>query len=322
LRRSNDARQKYVGGSDVVVCDFRCSFRFIQMKLSERDVSISFLIRNMETTKRRGGIYYPRKGGGKSNMLFKDKTKDSHKSPETQLKPPIISHVVPADKNPNPSNNIKPPSNPNPSHNVKPSRSSRPSSAPQIRVRQTVQKPPDPPQWDKSTYYLDREYLTIVQDNKISKYRKSEWGSIAHPPSCSLGGADNQSDRRTISSSYSRNRPCKTSGPALNHEANHVGFNKNLMERVEAADGTGIHLSKWNVSTKDFDEPQRAKPLEIPDKMSSQHLMGEYYAHDQLEVLHHQGEIVQTQRAIPREGWDITKDPSRHLPGNSRAKQR
>jgi hypothetical protein len=187
------------------------------------------------------------------------------------------------------------------------SHSLRPTSAPNHRpkssefphrVRKAMVRNPDHAPWDNSTYNVDREHLLILQDNKISKYRDTivsgEPPSLSSTPQTIKAGATHEDDRKTITSSYSRCRDARTSGPILNVESHHIGFTQKTLERVRESTSTGIHGTQWNVSTKDRDDEPRAKPNLSIDSKSSEKFHEVFYSSDVRRAVTSRGVIVPT----------------------------
>mmetsp|Transcript_9919 Transcript_9919/g.14933 ORF Transcript_9919/g.14933 Transcript_9919/m.14933 type:complete len:309 (-) Transcript_9919:425-1351(-) len=285
------------------------------MRLSQ-DIEVGYSIRGQTHYRRRAGILVsPRRGGGTSNWsrVRGDKNAarqlasaeksgnggDKNISAGSQLK-----YASPDSKKGIKENNAN-------VHSRRPlsapSRRVTPSGAPpdehQHRVRRNVELSQASFVWDKSTKCPDREHLTLTQDNEISKSRKDTWGSMSRPPSATAAGRSHENDRKTIASSYSRCRTSKTSGPVVNLQSHLVGRSKEVEEHIEDLLDTGIHDVKWNVSTKDKDEEERAKPAIIPSK-SSKHLKQVYYSKERTKSRQMRGTIVDTNQPLPKGKWE------------------
>jgi hypothetical protein len=283
-----------------------------------QDIEIGYEIRSNEHTKRRGGVFSPRKGGGKTNLSGK---RHDDRVPLFETKPMVPKSGSSITKNNTTTSSVYVNSPPQASSPVK--KPTRPISAPiqrpqsaelPQRVRKAVIHPPDHAPWNNSTSNLDREFLLILQDNEISKFRQEVWESPPNnnprPQTTNLGPSY-EYDRKTISTSYSRCRDAKTSGPILNIASHHVGFAQKTVERISKKTSTGIHGSKWNVSTKDRDEDPRAKPEMPSDSKSSSKLHETFYSSDVWKDITSRGVIkAQSSSSFPHKinhTWDDVK---------------
>jgi hypothetical protein len=292
-----------------------------------QDIEISYEIRSADHIKRRGGVFSPRKSGGVGNR-------------NQSYHPAIVSaspRQQPTQPQPLPQPNIdfkftktNQSSSPQVFEKKKPSSNHRPISAPiqrpksaelPQRVRQPVVKPPDHAPWDNSTYNVDREHLLVIQDNEVSKFRdRIAWS--ASPPEILKIGPTHEENRKTISTSYSRCRDPRTSGPILNVESHHVGFKQKTIQRIHAHTATGIHENQWNVSTKDRDEEPRAKPELSSDSKSSDRFHEVFYSSEVRKELTSRGVIVPTQSAALSSSSQISPPSASSPRGASSSGQR
>lgn len=279
-----------------------------------QDIEISYEIRSNERTKRRGGVFSPRKGGGRSNLPSMIGS-DDILSPKKPISPQKQSPKNTNNQYLSSTNERSPPSSPK-------KKISRPTSAPSQRpksaevpqrVRKAATKPADTVPWNSSTGNVDREYLLLLQDNEISKFRQAAWDiPISARPTTANIGASHENDRKTITTSYSRCREARTSGPILNISSHHVGYAQKTAERISEITSTGIHDTRWNVSTKDRDEEPRARP-EIPfDSKSSYRFHETFYSQDAWRNISSRGVMTPSQQSpmtINKTWDDIKKVP-------------
>jgi hypothetical protein len=285
-------------------------FHFMRLR---QDIEIGYEIRSNEHAKRRGGVFSPRKGGGKTNYLLspQDRNISLETKPMLPKSTPSMEKskqtISPIYGKPSPTSPARKPPRPTSAPMQRP----RTTEFPQ-RVRKAVLLPPDNTPWDNSTSNLDRGFLLILQDNEISKFRQEVWESPRNTrPETAHIGPSHEHDRKTISTSYSRCRDARTSGPILNISSHHVGFAQKTAERISDKTTTGIHGSRWNVSTKDRDEEPRAKP-EIPsDSKSSIKLHETFYSTDVWRDISSRGVIkTQSSSSSPQQinsTWDDVK---------------
>lgn len=274
-----------------------------------QDIEIGYEVRSSEHTKRRGGVFSPRKGGGRSNLsamrgsddiLSQTKTMHSRKSPQKVSNNQYVSPVNEKSSMHSPEKKIPRPTS---------APIQRPKSANPQRVRKAIIKPTDNVPWDSSTGKIDRDYLMLLQDNEISKFRQAAWDPpVSARPTTANIGPSHEYDRKTITSSYSRCREARTSGPILNIASHHVGYAQKTAERISEITSTGIHDSRWNVSTKDRDEEPRARP-DIPiDSKSSNRFHETFYSTDVWRAISSRG-VIKSQQSVANttKTWDDIK---------------
>lgn len=131
------------------------------------------------------------------------------------------------------------------------------------RIRKPKLPWEDPNKWNSSTTVGNRDELSLLMDNKISKFRKSEWAKEQATPAPCFEGPNNVSGRKTIHSSYSRHRNARTSGPVLN-----LDIDLALAQIPAPPTPRPLQENRWNVQTKDRDDEPRAKPNMPPSKDS------------------------------------------------------
>lgn len=337
-----------------------------------QDIEISYEIK-AEYTKRRGGVFSPRKGGGRTNLTSNNnninnniniksetnknintttnnitnkntlKQQNNQTNTNTATATPTETRSI-GKQNQSIKQNNNNNSNTNNNNNMNEQKDipisfnseklKRPTTAPSQRpksadvsqrVRRAFQKPQDQAPWNNSTTPSDRDMMTILQDNEISKYRQNAWGPSTPPkPSSPAAGPLYESDRKTLSTSYSRCRDSRTSGAILNISTHHVGYAQHTMQRIQETSNTGIHHTRWNVSTKDCDEQPRAKPNIPFDQMSSETLFNTFYSNDVLKEISSRGVIKSgsknqssTTTATEKTWDDVTKiyqTPKFHSP--------
>mmetsp|Transcript_22401 Transcript_22401/g.23075 ORF Transcript_22401/g.23075 Transcript_22401/m.23075 type:complete len:330 (+) Transcript_22401:79-1068(+) len=294
-----------------------------------QEIEISYEIK-AEYNKRRGGVFSPRKGGGKTNLSSTNNNNNNNtytnNNNNKQIKQENYNYErkdIPINNNSNNNNNNKfnntnRTTNTNININVNTNtntlitprspigeKQKRPTTAPSQRpksvdnyhrVRHAFQKSEEQPPWNNSTTAVDRDRSIIIQDNEISKYRQNAWGYSTPPKLLSpTTGPSHESDRKTLSTSYSRCRDARTSGPILNISTHYVGYAQQTMQRINENTNTGIHNIRWNVSTKDRDEEPRAKPNISIDQMSSEKLFDTFYSNDVLKEVSSRGIIKQNE---------------------------
>lgn len=281
----------------------------------KQDIDVQYAIKGSAHFKRRTAIFSPRKGGGHSNLT------------QVQNDPQKIMDILsprahPQIREPPKANEINGGTHHigKPRNKIKNSDVLRPHSAPSIldtqrkaenhiRVRNMV-KPyaPNSRNWDSSTYCLDRDQLQIEQDKKILSFRKSRHIVASKPPyNTSKIGASHEGDRKTLSCSFSRCRVSKTSGNIINIHSHRCGYGAAIEKHVDELNDTGIHECKWNITTRERDEEERAKPLASSDK-SADFLRDEFYSHDR-RLKRYPGVIVKTKAHVSTdEEWDATQN--------------
>lgn len=181
-----------------------------------------------------------------------------------------------------------------------------------VRVRSEVKLPTTPCPWDNSTYLLDRDFLQLQLDSKLSAYRQSEWSHILHPDCfhSNLGGS-HEMDRKTLMSSYSRCRTSKTSGPVVNIHSHRFGYSGAVEKKINDIESTGIHDKRWNIATKDKDDDERAKPTKSFDK-SAKHLFAEFHSMERRSKKV-SGTIIESHALIQDQDWDTCKQSFANL---------
>ena len=249
---------------------------------------MEYAIRNSTRLKRRSAIFSPRKRGGQSNILHhqgdpnttlrdisrqprviqtkypQTNTKQEHKSPPVDPRPGISDARIEASMRPKSATSLS---------------TTHRNVENHVRVRNAVKLPKEKlSPWDNSTYCLDRELLQIRQDSRISAYRESHWATLPRPLSSHCKkGESHESDRKTLSGSFSRCRASKTSGPVVNIRFYRYGHDPDISRLNDDLNVTGIHNTKWNTMTRQRDEEDRAKPAKGPDK-STEFLFAEFYS--------------------------------------------
>jgi hypothetical protein len=178
-----------------------------------------------------------------------------------------------------------------------------------VRVRNEIKLPTPPCPWDNSTHLLDREFLQLQLDNRISSYREADWACLPRPRSSrSKTGGSHECDRKTLSMSYSRCRTSKTSGPVVNIHAHRYGYSGIVDKHINEKEDTGIHKKRWNIATKDKDDEERAKPAQAPNK-SAKCLCDEFYSMDR-QSKKFSGAIIESRAINQDQYWDSCKKSS------------
>jgi hypothetical protein len=155
-----------------------------------------------------------------------------------------------------------------------PSAMRRPATAPKRRPPMMVSREEELPLW-RSRGKTDMVDTLIQMDNKVSMSKRGEWPKEpkAPEPTENVLGLSNSGSRKTISSSHSRSRFAKTSGPIANLEPYKMPphyFPPAIYRDEIPTNNPALRMrSSWSGTTTCRDIDERAKPEGKPSVSST-----------------------------------------------------